>query len=86
MKTKLPGSLDPTTAELVGIAAAVAGHCEPCFNYHYNEALNLGVSFAAIEEAVSLAQAVREAGQRRMAEFARRRMGKPVKAAAKAVA
>ncbi len=33
MKTKLPGSLDPTAAELVGIAAAVAGHCEPCFTY-----------------------------------------------------
>jgi AhpD family alkylhydroperoxidase len=74
------------TTELVGIAAAVAGHCEPCFVYHYNEALNLGIPFVAIEEAVSLARAVRQAGQKHMEEFVRRRMGKPVKAIAKAAA
>ncbi len=86
MTSKLPGGLDPVTTELVGIAAAVAGHSEPSFNYHYNEALNLGVPFAAIEEAVNLARAVHQAGQKHMEEFARRRMGKSAKAVAKAAA
>jgi AhpD family alkylhydroperoxidase len=86
MTAKTPGSLDPMTTELVGIAAAVAGHCEPCFVYHYNEALNLGIPFVAIEEAVNLAGAVHRAGQKHMEEFATRRMGKPAKAVAKASA
>jgi len=86
MTAKASGGLDPITNELVGIAAAVAGHCEPCFNYHYNEALNLGIPFVAIEEAVNLARAVRRAGQMHMEEFARRQMGKPIKAVAKAAA
>jgi AhpD family alkylhydroperoxidase len=84
MTMRVPGGLDPITTELVGIAAAVAGHCEPCFTYHYNEALNLGVPFVAIEEAVNLARSVRQAGQKHMEEFARRRMAKPVKVVAKA--
>ena len=86
MTSKAPGSLDPMTMELVGIAAAVAGHCEPCFVYHYNEALNLGIPFVAIEQAVNLAHAVHQAGQKHMEEFIRRRMGKPLKALAKAAA
>lgn len=69
-----------------GNRGSVAGHCEPCFVYHYNEALNLGIPFAAIEQAVNLAHAVHQAGQKHMEEFARRRMGKPLKAIAKAAA
>jgi AhpD family alkylhydroperoxidase len=33
-------SLDAVTTELVGIAAAVAGHCQPCLEYHLAEAVS----------------------------------------------
>ena len=86
MTAKGSGGLDPITKELVGVAAAVAGHCEPCFSYHYNEALNLGIPFDAIEAAVNMAGAVHRAGQKHMEEFADRRMGKPARAVAKVAA
>ena len=35
--------MDAKTKELVGIAAAVAGHCQKCFAYHYNEAKKLAI-------------------------------------------
>ncbi len=66
--------LDPTTKELVGIAAAIAGHCQPCFAYHYKEARRLGVSEEAIRAAVDLARSVRQAGDKHMDEFAARRV------------
>jgi AhpD family alkylhydroperoxidase len=67
-------TLEPKTKELVGIAAAVAGHCQPCFAYHYKEALRLGVSEEAIRATMELARAVRQAGDKHMDEFANRRM------------
>lgn len=70
--------LDPKTKELVGIAAAVAGHCQPCFAYHYKEALNLGATREEIQGAVELARAVRSAGDRHMDEFVTRRMSEAV--------
>jgi AhpD family alkylhydroperoxidase len=67
-------TLEPKAKELVGIAAAVAGHCQPCFAYHYKEALRLGVSEEAIRATIELARAVREAGDKHMDEFVARRM------------
>lgn len=66
--------LEPKTKELIGIAAAVAGHCQPCFAYHYKEALRLGVSEVAIQASIELARAVRQSGDKHMDEFAARRM------------
>ena len=74
-------ALDPKTKELAGIAAAVAGHCQPCFAYHYKEALSLGVPVEAIRAAVELARAVRSAGDRHMDEFVTRWMSEAVVAA-----
>ncbi len=73
-------ALDPITEELVGIAAAVASQCECCFTNHYNEALDLGVPFKAIEEAVSVARAVAERHQKHIEECVNRRMGEPAQA------
>lgn len=67
-------ALDPRTAELVGIAAAIAGHCQPCFDFHYKKALEVGVSPEQIRAAITLARAVRSAGDRHMDEHANRRM------------
>lgn len=79
----MPEVLDLKTKELIGIAAAVAGHCQPCFAYHYREALHAGVSTEAIQAAVELARAVRGAGDRHMDEFVARRMSDAVVSAAK---
>jgi len=70
----MAAQMDPKTTELVGIAAAVAGHCQPCFAYHYREAVRLGVSVEEIQAAVELARAVRGSGDRHMDEFAMRQM------------
>jgi AhpD family alkylhydroperoxidase len=67
-------ALDPATRELVGIAAAIAGHCQPCFAHHYREALGLGVAAEAVRAAIELARAVRGAGDRHMDEFVGRRL------------
>ncbi len=72
-------ALDPTTEELIGIAAAVASQCECCFNNHYNEALDLGIPFKAIEEAVSIAQQVAERHRKHLDEFFSGRMGESLK-------
>lgn len=66
--------LEPRTAELVGIAAAIAGHCQPCFDFHYRKALELGVSLDEIRATVILARSVRAAGDRHMDDHANRRM------------
>ncbi len=71
-------ALDPKIKELVGIAAAVAGHCQPCFAYHYKEALRLEVPIDAIQAAVELARAIRSTGDRHMDEFVMRRMSNEV--------
>lgn len=77
MANKAIEALDPITEELIGIAAAVASQCECCFTNHYNEALDLGVPFKAIEEAVSVARAVAERHQKHIDECFNRRMGEP---------
>lgn len=69
--------LNPATKELVALAAAVAGHCQPCFAHHYKQALALGVPMPAIQVAVELARAIRGAGDQDMDEFVVRRMAVP---------
>ncbi len=71
-------ALDPVAEELIGIAAAVASQCECCFSAHYNEALELGVPFRQIEEAVALAQEVAERHRKHVEECFHRRMGEAV--------
>jgi len=70
-------ALDPRTTELVGVAAAIAGHCQPCFDFHYRKALEIGVTPDEIRAAVALARAVRAAGDRHLDEHANRRMTPP---------
>jgi AhpD family alkylhydroperoxidase len=68
--------MDRKAKELVGIAAAVAGHCQKCFDYHYNEAGKLGIAKEDIAEAVELAKAIRQAGAKSMDEFVAHKQGR----------
>ena len=62
--------MDQNTKELIGIAAAIAGHCQKCFSYHYNEAKKLGIAEKDIYEAIEFAKAIRQAGDKSTDEFA----------------
>ncbi|MEM2891788.1 MAG: carboxymuconolactone decarboxylase family protein [Thermoplasmata archaeon] len=64
--------MDERTAELVGIAASVAGHCQSCLRYHVREAKRLGIQKKDIRAAVALAKAISRAGDDSMTELAQR--------------
>jgi AhpD family alkylhydroperoxidase len=66
--------MNVATKELVAIAAAVAGKCQPCFVYHYKQAREQGIGEDLIREAVQLAKDIRASGDKHMDEFAERRM------------
>jgi len=44
--------MDVKTKELVEIAAAVAGHCQKYFPYHYEEVLIGGIAHAVIRQSM----------------------------------
>ena len=66
--------MDAKTKELVAIAAAIAGKCQPCFAYHHKQAQVLGIPEDQIREAIQLAQDIRASGDKHADEFAERRM------------
>jgi AhpD family alkylhydroperoxidase len=51
---------NPAVEELVAIGAAIACNCEPCFKYHFREALGHGVSRGDVALAVATARKVKE--------------------------
>jgi AhpD family alkylhydroperoxidase len=46
--------------ELVAIGASIACNCEPCFKYHFREAMNQGVSRGDVALAVATGRKVKE--------------------------
>lgn len=62
-------TLDPKTKELIGIAASVAGHCQQCFDYHFEEAKSLGVTIEEIKAVIKIAQAVGQAGNENIDKY-----------------
>jgi AhpD family alkylhydroperoxidase len=67
-------TLDKRTKELVAMAAAIAGKCQPCFACHFKQAKELGIPQEQIDEAIQLAKDIRASGDKHMDEFAVRRM------------
>jgi len=60
-KEKQPTSLySAAVEELVALGAAIACNCEPCFKYHFREALKQGVSRGDAALAVATARKVKE--------------------------
>jgi len=66
------GLVTPAVTELVAIGAAIASNCEPCFRYHYAQALTLGVSRADMTRAVTIAQTVKDAPAQAVLDMAHR--------------
>ena len=67
-----PSLFTEAVAELVAIAAAIAGNCEACFKFHYDKARRLGVSREDMRRAVTTAQNVKEVPTKAMLELAER--------------
>jgi AhpD family alkylhydroperoxidase len=67
-------AIERKTKELVGIAAAIAGKCGPCFNYHHDEAVRLGIPEDVILEVIEFAKDIRAAGGQHMDESAEKKM------------
>jgi AhpD family alkylhydroperoxidase len=61
--------MDEKTRELVGIGASVAGHCRPCFLYHFKQAKELGIPTDDITEVIQFARSISAAGDKGMYEF-----------------
>ena len=55
-----PSLYSAAVEELVAIGAAIACNCEPCFKYHFSEALNHGVPRGDVAMAVATARKVKE--------------------------
>ena len=67
--------LDPKTRELVAIGASVVANCQPCLDYHVNEARNAGASDREMKDAVSMARMVRKAGDEKMDRYTDEKLG-----------
>lgn len=67
--------LDPKTIELISIAASVVAHCQPCLDYHIEEARKAGASDSEMRNAVSIARMIRKAGIENMDKYADEKLG-----------
>jgi AhpD family alkylhydroperoxidase len=59
-ETEISNLYSSAVDELVAIGAAIACNCEPCFKYHFREALGQGVSRGDVALAVATARKVKE--------------------------
>jgi AhpD family alkylhydroperoxidase len=74
-----PSVYTDAVAELVAIGAAIAANCEPCFKYHFQQGIRLGVSREDMLRAVKTAQSVKETPAKAMLALAHRFLeGDPV--------
>ena len=67
--------LDPRTQELIAIAASVVAKCQPCLDYHVEEARKAGASDSDMRNAVGIARTVRKAGIDNIDKYADERLG-----------
>ncbi|MCE5322530.1 carboxymuconolactone decarboxylase family protein [bacterium] len=67
--------LDPKTRELISIAASVVAKCQPCLDYHVEEARKAGASDSDMRNAVSIARMIRKQGDENMDKYADEKLG-----------
>jgi len=61
--------MDEQTKELIAVGASVAGHCQPCLEYHVQAAIELGVTEEEIRQAVEIGHAVEKGAMAAMKKF-----------------
>ena len=52
--------LDAKTIELAGIAASIAGGCQPCLDYHFKKAIELGCEIEQVKESIELGKMIKQ--------------------------
>lgn len=51
--------IDEKTKGMIAVAAAVGANCVPCFRWHYNNCLKMGITVSELEEVISLANIIK---------------------------
>lgn len=67
--------MDQKTKELIGVAVSVVAKCQPCLEYHVEEARKAGATDAEMSVAVRLARMVRQAGDAHMDKYTDETLG-----------
>lgn len=70
-------TLSNTERELVALGAALASNCLPCLEFHVPAARRAGLSDQQIEEALGVADGVRQVPARKALAAARAALGQP---------
>lgn len=68
-------SLNNRDRELVALGASLASNCVPCIQFHVREGRKVGISDEEIEEALRVADKVRQVPARLVLETARAILG-----------
>jgi AhpD family alkylhydroperoxidase len=71
--------MDEKTRELIGVAASIAGHCRPCFLYHFKQAKALNIPMRDLEETIEFGKSIGDAGNKGMYEWVQKQMKMEVK-------
>lgn len=71
----MANTLNEKTAELIAVAAAIAGNCEPCLKFHFSQAKKVGCSKDEIKEAMKIAKMVKESPIQTIYELADKLVG-----------
>lgn len=67
--------LDPKTMELIAVGASVVAKCQPCLDYHVEEARKAGATESDMKNAISIARMVRKAGDDNMDKYTDQKLG-----------
>lgn len=62
-------TFDKRTVELIALGASVAVNCQPCLQFHINEALKVGITELEIKEAIQVGRTVRKGAAHKMDQF-----------------
>jgi AhpD family alkylhydroperoxidase len=63
-------TMDSKIKELIAIGASIGANCLPCFEWHYNKCIELGVDRKDIRIAVEIGKKVKERPSVEIAELA----------------
>lgn len=75
--------MDKKMKELIAIGASVAAHCQPCLDWHLNQARGLGATEDEIETATKVGFMVEDGAGKAMREYALKSKSEPSKSGSK---
>jgi len=77
--------IDDKTKELVAIGASITANCQPCLQYHVDQARRFGAADQEIVEAIEVGKQVRRGASAKMDAFASKLAGAPAATAVRDV-